>query len=129
MKLRPIPGVQALEYRKDGARTQRCSRCHRERSQSQLLVPQQSTSFNPIIVGNSLVGIVCGDCQHSIERHIQAVFPDLHAFPFVDERGRLMPNPRCENGHALVYRDDGRGMVCPECDVTPLAPEAEQLNA
>lgn len=120
---RPIPGVQSLEYRKNGLVTQRCSRCHQERSQSSLFVrPDPVTQMQPVMVGSDLVGVVCHDCVHSIEKHIQAVFPDRHAFPFVSDRGELLPTPRCELGHTLVYAADGRSMVCEQCDAEGDAP-------
>lgn len=117
-KLRPIPGVQALEYRVDGKRTQRCSKCHATREQSPLVRNLNAAEqMYPIMVGQDLVGILCHECVASMEQAIQAMFPDRHAFPFVDDRGRLMPTPVCELQHALVYSEDGRGMVCPTCDV------------
>lgn len=121
---RPIPGVQALEYKgADGVRTQRCSRCHGERKMSALVRNLSAAEqMYPIMVGQDLVGVLCADCVYSTERHIQALFPDGHAFPFVGERGELLPTPRCEQGHALSYSDDGRGMVCTQCDVLPREP-------
>lgn len=68
------------------------------------------------MVGNDLVGVACPECVLSVERHIQAMFPDGHAFPFVNDRGELLSTPRCENGHALIYAVDGRSMVCQQCD-------------
>ncbi len=117
MTLRPIPGVQALEYRVDGKRMQRCSKCHAQREQSPLIRNASAEEqLYPIMVGQDLVGILCHECVQSTEVSIQALFPARHAFPFVDERGRLIPNPACERGHALVYSEDGRGMACPVCD-------------
>lgn len=122
---RPIPGVQALEFRRDGQRYQRCSRCQRERAMSSLVMPNAAETMYPIMVGQDLVGVLCSGCVHATELHIQSIFPDRHAFPFVDDRGRLIPTPRCELGHALVYSDDGRGMVCQQCDVLPREPFRE----
>lgn len=122
---RPIPGVQALEFRRDGQRCQRCSRCQRERPLSPLVLTNAAETMYPIMVGQDLVGILCHECVMATERHIQSLFPDGHAFPFVDDRGRLMPTPRCELGHTLVYSSDGRGMVCDQCDVLPREPFKE----
>ena len=122
---RKVDGVQALEFRENGRRTQRCSRCHRKRQQRQLLLPTTGSDgldLVPIMVGQDLCGMLCADCIHSVEMHIQAVFPDRHAFPFVDSRGELLPTPRCDQGHALIYAHDGSGMVCEQCDVLPREP-------
>lgn len=73
----------------------------------------------PIMVGQDLVGMLCHECVQAVEVHIQSAFPQRHAFPFVGERGELLPAPRCELGHPLVYAHDGRGMVCETCDVEP----------
>ena len=127
MIVRPIPGVQALEYRKDGRMCQRCSRCQREIAMSRLALSTNAAEhMYSIMVGQDLVGVICHECVFSTERHIQALFPDSHAFPFVDDRGQLMPTPRCENGHPLVYSQDGRGMVCDQCDVLPDEPTEEE---
>lgn len=119
---RPIPGTPSLEYRNGAQRYQRCSRCHRERALSSLVLSTERASLqtlNPIMVGNDLVGVLCDDCVHSVERYVQSLFPDGHAFPFVDATGQLMPTPRCDDcGMPLVFGDDGSCMVCPQCDVT-----------
>lgn len=128
---RPIPGVQSLEYRRDGQRWQRCSRCQAERSMSALVLTpglNAADAMYPIMVGQDLVGVLCHECVHATELHIQSLFPDRHAFPFVDDRGRLMPTPRCELGHALIYSDDGRGMVCERCDVLPREPFRDPIG-
>lgn len=114
---RPIPGVgPALEYLHDGMRTQRCSKCHAQRSESSLLLRDQPDRFRPIMVGEYLLGLLCDECTEAFYSHVQTAFPDRHAFPFVTERGELLPNPRCELGHALVYSPDGREMLCRICD-------------
>ena len=115
---RPIPGVQSLEYRRDGQRRQRCSRCHAERSVSVLVHSQFNASDQvyPIMVGQDLVGVLCSSCVMPFETALQATFPDGQAYPWVDSRGVLMPTPRCDDGHVLVYASDGRSMVCPTCD-------------
>lgn len=120
MRLRPIPGIgQALEYRNaEGQRAQRCSKCHRERAQSSLVLAQRDEQqFHPIMVGQDLLGVLCSECQPDFYAHVQSAFPDFHAFPFVAHNGEALPNPRCERGHSLRYTDDGRGMVCMKCDV------------
>lgn len=115
---RPIPGVPSLQFRKDGVSTQRCSRCHRQHQQSALFVRQDpATQLQPIMVGNDLVGVLCSDCVYSVERSIQQLFPEGHAFPFVNDKGELLPAPRCELGHTLIYAADGGSMICEQCDV------------
>jgi hypothetical protein len=117
---RPIPGSVAIEYRNGSLRCQRCSRCHREQQQSSLVLDAARTNalgLAPVMVGQDLIGIVCADCVQAVERHIQSVFPDGHAFPFVDAAGQLLPTPRCACGTALVWTEDGRGMACTQCDV------------
>lgn len=117
---RPIVGGQCINYRKGSRTFQRCSRCQREREMS-ALVGLAFEKYVPIMVGQDLLGMLCADCVHAAETHIQAIFPDRHAFPFCDERGQLLPTPRCENGHVLAYTEDGSGMVCTQCDVPELS--------
>lgn len=121
MTLTRPTGIPAIEYRKGARRFQRCSRCQREREISSLVLSTERVnldSFAPVMVGQGLCGILCNDCVHSVEMHIQAIFPDRHAFPFTDAAtGELLPNPRCELGHPLVYAHDGSGMVCEQCAV------------
>lgn len=114
---RRVPGTQAIEYRKDSLRTQRCSRCHAERQMSVLVRNFNATEqLYPIMVGQDLVGLLCHECVQPVEVAIQRLFPGRNGFPFVGEFGELLPEPRCELGHLLVYAHDGRGMVCETCD-------------
>jgi hypothetical protein len=126
---RPIPGTQSLEYRKGNRRFQRCSRCQREKDMSPALVLHvdrvNASEFAPIMVGNDLVGIVCPDCVQATETHIQSMFPESHAWPFIDPMGELLPTPRCECGMPLVYTQDGRQMTCKQCDVQQVEKWAE----
>lgn len=114
MKEYPIPGVQTVQYRNGRHRAQRCSKCHTEQADTALVLARNhGPMMVPIMVGNDLVGILCTDCVPVVESLIQrTMFPDGHAFPFVDERGELLETPRCEKGHPLVFADDGRSMVC-----------------
>lgn len=115
---RPIPGAQAIEYRKGPTRFQRCSRCQQEQAQSSLVLDtKHAATHHAVMVGPDLVGIVCAGCVAAVEQHVLGLWPDKHAFPFVDAAGQLLPTPRCEAGHALVYAHDGSGMVCEQCDV------------
>lgn len=114
MKRYPAKGGVSIEYRVDGKRMQRCSLCHATVEHSPLLLRvSPSEQLHPVMVGADLVGVLCQGCVPKLEMAIQHLFPDSHAFPFVDERQELMPTPRCEHGHALVFSDDGLSMVCP----------------
>ena len=116
MKTYP-PGQLSIEYRStDGKRFQRCSRCHDAHEMSPLLLRESKSTLKPIMVGNDLVGLICDSCLHVTERIIQQLFPDQHAFPFVDGRFQLLPNPRCEKGHPLIYTEDGNSMTCHQCN-------------
>lgn len=132
VKHRKMNGSRALDYRKDGKRMQRCSRCHTEHDMSRpniydvdgkLRSPELTMA--PLMVGQDLLGFICRGCFYATVRHIVSLFPDGFGFPFVDDRGRLLPPSRCEDcGTALRYSDDGLNVLCSQCDGQAVGAEA-----
>lgn len=135
---RSTDALRALDYRKPtGGRFQRCSRCQREH---ELTAPvlynvggQQLersaapvTALMPLMLGQDLLGFICGQCFYSTCQHIVSLFPDAQGFPHVDQNGMLVPTPRCECGTALHYSNDGRELLCAQCD-TEKAPRAGEM--
>lgn len=76
----------------------------------------------PLMLGQDLLGFICGPCFFSTCSHIVSIFPDAQGFPHVDQDGMLVPTPRCECGTALHYSNDGRELLCAHCD----SPAAKQ---
>lgn len=133
VKHTPKPGtaLRSLDYRKrTGGRWQRCSRCHREHELTapvlynvggQQLSGLQLAGLIPIVVGQDLMGFVCGDCFHATLQHVASLFPDAMGFPHIDNDGMIVPTPRCECGAPLHYAPDGRTLLCSQpqpCEVS-----------
>ena len=125
---RPNTALRALDYRKrTGGRWQRCSRCHAEHELTapvlynvggqQLERSAESVpSLMPLMLGQDLLGFICGKCFYSTCQHVVSIFPDAQGFPHVDRDGMLLPAPRCECGTPLHYSNDGRELLCAQCD-------------
>ena len=134
---RTINTIRSMDYRlppeQGGGRFQRCSRCHTaKRLDSPVIYNMASLSSRPgkpdlassglapIMIGNELVGFICGDCFVRTCQHLQQIFPDCQGFPHTDQSGLLQPTPRCDTCNAaLQYASDGRSVICPKCDVEP----------
>jgi hypothetical protein len=124
---RRMHGTRALDYRKEGSskRYQRCSRCHAEHEvATPAIYAHDGTRVEPdptmavLMVGQDLLGFICSRCFYSVSKAIVSLFPDEFGLPFVDEKGRLVPVSRCDTcGTPLRYSDDGRSVLCPQCDV------------
>jgi len=69
-----------------------------------------------LMVGQDLLGFICGPCFHSTCAHIVSLFPDAQGFPHVDLDGMLLPTPRCDCGTPLQWSNDGSELRCSQCD-------------
>ena len=121
--------LRALDYRKrTGGRWQRCSRCQVEHELTTPLIynlsrletrpgaPEPAPELMPLMLGQDLLGFICGKCFYATCAHVVSIFPDAQGFPHVDQDGMLVPTPRCECGTALHYSNDGRELLCAHCD-------------
>lgn len=127
-KPRRTEARRALDYRKrTGGRWQRCSRCHVEHELTSPLLyhvghqqlersAEPAPALAPLMLGQDLLGFICGKCFYSTCGHVVSIFPDAQGFPHVDQDGMLVPTPRCECGTALAYSNDGSELLCPQCD-------------
>ena len=131
LRKRRMLGVRALDYRRDGRRYQRCSRCHAERDMAapvlyRLGEETPTNAMDVLMLGQNLLGFICRACVLETSRHILELFPHGHGFPFVDQHGQLQPVSRCTDCKApLVFSNDGRTVLCPQCDgpETPAEPQ------
>jgi hypothetical protein len=118
-----LPGpIRSVDYKRNGGRFQRCSRCHTEVELLRPVIysadgaePISGTGLAPLLVGNELVGFICADCRYAVLEHVCSIFPNAIGFPLVDRDGYLQPHPQCSCGLPLQYAHDGTtGLVCPQ---------------
>lgn len=120
--------LRSVDYKRNGRRFQRCSRCHTEVELLRPVIysadgaePISGTGLSPILVGNELVGFICAGCRFATLQHLCSIFPNAIGFPFVDRDGYLQPHPQCpECAMPMQYTHDGTtGLVCPQAAQHP----------